>query len=214
MKKILLLACTIISFATITQAQIKKGSVLLGGSFGFSKNEYEADANEGKTKSFLAYPSAGVAIKDNWIIGLSGGLSGTRYKPEVSGNTYKSNGFSSGLFVRRYMSLSKSFYLYGNAGISYNKSESEERHISDYTRNIAVQGVSFSVTPGITYAVNNHFHLEAALNNLLNLSYNKNIEERVSSGDKYKTESKTFDYGTNFSNAAPLTIGFRFVLGK
>lgn len=214
MKKTLLLACTIILLSIISHAQIKKGTVLLGGSVGFSKNENGNDGNENKSKTFSVFPSVGLAIKDNWVIGLSGGYSGTNYEPATPTSEYESDGYSSGIFIRHYKPLGKNFYLYGNAGINYNKSKSRESQIPNYHRTTVTNGVSLAITPGLTYAVSKHFHLEASLNNLLSLSYNKSSEERYSSGSIYNSKSKSFDYGTNFSAAAPLTIGFRFVLGK
>jgi hypothetical protein len=71
MKKTLLLACTIISFAIISHAQIKKGSILLGGSLGISRNSEETNSVESQTRNTYFSPTVGVAIKDNWVAGIT-----------------------------------------------------------------------------------------------------------------------------------------------
>jgi hypothetical protein len=121
---------------------------------------------------------------------------------------------SGGLFVRRYSPLSKSFYLYGDGAIRYNTHSNNQISGTDYETNYSSKGVGIYITPGLAYAVNKRLHLEASLNNLLSLSYSKNKTTNFTLSGHTTTEGKSFDFGTNFSNTIPLSIGFRFVLGK
>jgi hypothetical protein len=214
MKKTLLLACTFISFATISQAQITKGSALLGGSVGISRNSEETNSVESQTRNTYFSPTVGVAIKDNWVVGITTSFS--RYESRPSSITYnhKMKYSSGGLFVRRYSSLGKSFYLYGDGAIRYNTHSNNQISGTDYETNYSSKGVGIYITPGLAYAVNKRLHLEASLNNLLSLSYSKNKTTNFTLSGHTTTEGKSFDFGTNFSNTIPLSIGFRFVLGK
>lgn len=214
MKKHLFLACTILSFATISQAQIKKGSVLLGGSLGYSKQHSENGTNENEFKAVNFTPTVGIAFKDNWIAGVSGGLSWSTSKSNSLTPRSEVDGYSAGVFVRRYAPLGKNFYLYGNAGFNYSKLNREEVLNTDQSRDIVSKGVSLAITPGLAYAISKRFHLEAYLNNLLSLNYQTTKTENLFLGGKTTTEDKSFDFGTNFSTSAPLSIGFRFILGK
>jgi hypothetical protein len=74
--------------------------------------------------------------------------------------------------------------------------------------------VGVNLYPGVTYVVGRRFHLEAGLNNLLSLQYTSSKNENTSSGQTSVNKSSGIDFSTNLSTAAPLTVGFRFVLGK
>ena len=222
MKKALLLACVFISFATISQAQITKGSVLLGGSIGLS-NGKNTGTYSGKENNIYFNPTVGIAIKENWIIGISGGFSNYKgdlglYTPERDGESY-----SGGLFARRYSALGKNFYLYGNGSINYNKVDQSETSSTNNSANYYAnfyhsKGVTLSIAPGIAYAINKWFHLEASLSNLLTVGYSTsdrmNISQSGGVTSSNFTKSKNFDVGTNFNPTSSLYIGFRFVLGK
>ena len=214
MKKALLLACAFISIASISQAQIKKGSVLLGGGINFYKNESESSSSESKYNSFGLNPSVGLAIKDNWVVGINGGYSKSKLKPNTPLFKDETNSYSAGAFVRRYHGLGKSFYPFGNAAINYGKSEREEVPGTDYRKITSTRSISLGLAPGIAYAVGKRFHLEAYLNDLFALNYSKNEAESISFGNSNKTEDKSLYLAANFNTSNPLSIGFRFVLGK
>jgi hypothetical protein len=112
-------------------------------------------------------PVAGIAVKDNIVLGISllyeHGESKGGVNPIISGGSY-----GAGAFMRRYLPLSKSFYLLGQTGLNYLHSEfdlfSNSPNINQSIRSWAL---SANVFPGISYAVNKKFHLEIAINDLL-----------------------------------------------
>lgn len=216
MKKTLLLACTFISFATISQAQITKGSILLGGSIGLSAGKTDASINEdSKTNSLNFSPTIGVAVKENWIVGINTSFSNYKADPTVSYPIKrKDESFSGGVFARRYSTIGKNFYLYGNGSLNYQKTSQSQISSTDYANHFTSKGVSLSIAPGIAYAINKRFHLEMSMNDLLSVGYIKTESEDVTLGGRKITESKSFGFETNLNPASSLYVGFRFVLGK
>jgi outer membrane autotransporter protein len=213
MKRYLLIACMLISLATISHAQIKKGAVLLGGSIGVYNNTTTTEATESEINSIILHPSIGVAIRDNWVVGLQAGLSRNWMKKE-NVQQHKSNFFSTGLYVRNYLSLGKSFYLYGQSDLSFLQSKYNLTISTDETRRSDMKGVSFTLTPGLTYAVNKRFHLEAFLNQLIAMNYTNTEMEHTTLAERKYEEQKSFAFQSNFSSTNPLSIGFRFLLAK
>ncbi|ANE52217.1 autotransporter outer membrane beta-barrel domain-containing protein [Flavisolibacter tropicus] len=214
MKKTLLLACTFISFATISQAQITKGAILLGGGASYIKQQSKAGTNESDYNSFHITPAIGVAINEKWVIGASAGYSKSMSKPSTPMQKDESNGFSAGLFSRRYTSLGKNFLLFGNGGMQYSRSKREQTFNTNQSRNSISKTITASVAPGIAYAISKRFHLEAYLNDLVNLSYNNEEIEDLTFGLKSTSANKNIGLATNFNPSSSLYIGFRILLGK
>src|SRR5687767_4852931 len=74
MKKVLLLTIISISLTSISNAQISKSSVLLGGGVNVNHNKYE-NTTISKDKTHENYttinPVVGIAVKENLILGVS-----------------------------------------------------------------------------------------------------------------------------------------------
>lgn len=212
MKKRTLLALFIAFFSLALNAQITKGSVLLGGGISGGKGTSESNNRKTVTTSFSVNPAVGLAIQANAVVGLR--LSYDKSKSELDDGTAEnkqvSNHFGAGFFYRRYMNLSQKFYLFGEGAVYYNQGKQETRNPwqhSDY--NTSSVGVNFY--PGVAYAVSRKMHLEVGLNNLLDISYNQSETKSLSGSE---TKSSGLSFSTNISTSAPLTVGFRFVLGK
>ncbi|HEV7333432.1 MAG TPA: outer membrane beta-barrel protein [Flavisolibacter sp.] len=216
MKKSLLiaLACSFL-FSLTVSAQITKGSVLLGGGISGGKGKSEGNNGEGKSSGFSVYPAFGVAVKDNVVIGLrlSYANSSSEYSDPNNQNSQDNENYGAGIFYRRYLSLSQKFFLFGEGAVYYNRGKQESSQLtSKSTQTSNSFGVNFY--PGIAYAVSKKIHLEVGLNNLLDLSYNTSKSEYVSGSSSLSSEARNFGFATNVSASAPLTVGFRFVLGK
>ncbi|MCW3075247.1 MAG: hypothetical protein JWP69_2316 [Flaviaesturariibacter sp.] len=211
MKKLLLVAVAAVSASLASNAQINKGTVLLGGSIGASTSEAEQGIFNQKERSFSLSPTVGYTIRTNTVLGI--GFSYGHGKSSFSGDNTSSNHFGGHLFLRRYKSLSKSFYLYGEAGLGYRESESEQFHTTT-DKSIGEQKNFFiNLTPGVAYAVNKRIHLEASINSIASVGY--------SSGRRYNTSApgniskyKNVAFQTNLSSSNPLTLGIRLILGK
>ena len=215
MKKFTFLSILIILFSTTSvYSQIKKGSILLGGGFNISHSE-ENQGSESKTYSYIISPSLGFATKDNQIIG--GNLSYSHSGNNISGNPNSgviSNNYSVGAFYRRYFPFAKNFYVFGegNVNFGFGKSEQGDPMTNEFILRSYYGGLN--VYPGVTYEVGKRFHLEAALSNLFNVFYGRNEMETITPTQTTKSTSKNLGISSSLSRQNPITIGFRFVLGK
>ena len=202
-------------FSFITSAQIKKGSVLLGGGISGGTGKSENNSTESKTSSFSIYPAIGIAVKENTVVGLRLGY--YRYKSEQTdvNNTYtqKQANYNAALFYRRYLTLSSKFFLFGEGAAYYNRGKQNNIY-SSYTSTQKNKTVGVNLYPGVAYAATRHIHLEVGLNSLADISYTSGKTENTSSGITTSSRSSGFNFSTNVSSSAPLTVGFRIVLGK
>lgn len=213
MKKLTFLFSVLV-FTGIAKAQIAKGSVLLGGSIGASKYKTEEGSMEQKQRYLVISPSAGIAVKDNLVAGLRLFYGHGENKYNNTFPKQESDAYGIGLFLRRYLTLGKNFYLYGEADAGYSRNKSDEHSGTDSRRIMKTSAVGLDLTPGVAYAVSKGFHLEATINSLASLTYSKSKTENISIAGSSKSETTGVSFGTNFSVTAPLSIGFRFVLAK
>lgn len=214
MKKTVPLLLTSMLFATVVSAQIKKGSVLLGGSLGSSHYQYENSNNtEGENKGLSLYPSIGMFVKDHLALGVNTGFG--RAVSKDNNNDQKSTSYSLGVYTRRYLTLGKGFYLFGEANAGYYRS-TQKRTTPQTPYAVSEQhsytGIGFY--PGVVYAVNRFFQLEASLNGLAGLDYSTSKVTTTSNGVNSYSKNSGVSFNTNASNSNPLSVGFRFVFGK
>jgi hypothetical protein len=194
-------------------AQITKGSILLGGNLSFGTSTTKNSSFETDNNIFSINPAIGVAIKENSVLGISFNYFMYTQNNTLS-NAYKedANSYGGGLFYRQYKSLSSKFYLFGDAGANYYTTKMT-RESPGLIQNYKSNSVNLSLYPGITYAVSKRFHLEAALNNLLNINYSS--AKTTTMGSAPRTESTNgFSFMTNISSGVPLSLGFRFIIPK
>src|SRR6476469_1944242 len=128
MKKITRLTIASVCLFTLhSSAQITKGSVLLGGGISGSHNKSDNSPLVTNYSSFSFSPAVGLAIKENTVVGIR--LSFYHSKSEQKGGSYNNlqeqNGNSEGLFYRRYLSLGKKFYLFGEGTAFYTHSSTK-----------------------------------------------------------------------------------------
>lgn len=209
MKKALLLAVTALAVVLSANTQITKGSILLGGSVGYITTTNEFLNTESSSNSVFLSPQFGYTISDNNVIGLRLIYNSNNNQHQNYPET-ESSGFSAGLFYRRYISLSNKFFLFGEGGADYGVNNYDNGSGNEFEG----KTIGLNLFPGISYSVGKRFHLEAVLNDLFRINYStgKNIDNTGTSPVESKT--KAFSIGTNISSQMPLTIGFRFVLGK
>lgn len=212
-KIVLFFACGI-AMASGAHAQIKKGSVLLGGSVGISTDKKDYEDSDYKTKNniYTISPAVGWAIKDNLIFGAD-----VQYAfREQKENSYetKSQSIGAGVFLRRYWEVLNRFYIFGQGRFGGNYFKEE------YPMGLGLferKGFSLNVgiTPGISYAVSKKVHLESAFMNLLSASftqYKGELKSGAPARDNYK--GNTFSFNGNLDNPATLTLGVRVLLAK
>lgn len=188
---------------------------MLGGGISGGVGTSEGNNQEGKSSGFSIYPAIGIAIQNNTVMGLRLSYNRSKNEHEEGANQSRQdvNGFGAGVFYRRYMNLSQKFYLFGEGSLNYNRSKQATKNAwQNSTQKISNVGLSFY--PGVAYAVSRKMHLEVGLNNLLDISYSRSETESNLSSPPTLSKSSGIHFSTNVSTSAPLTVGFRFVLGK
>lgn len=218
---LLLFTAIVCSTTNYLQAQISKGTGLLGGSINFSSNKNENYSTEyrNKNSSFSITPSYGHFIKQNLAFGgeLSYGTNRTSNKsfndPEQK---QKSNAYGLGVFLRQYKNLGSSgFYLFlhSRAGVDLLRSKTE--YTSGYSRtDTKGYDIRLNLSPGISYAVSPRFHIETGLNNLLYAGYSSSKSSQTSGGTTYKSKGSGFNAGASVGGGLEWTVGFRILLLK
>jgi hypothetical protein len=220
MRKIVLTICSVSLLNFFGAAQITKGSTLLGGSvtFGNSKTDPVNGATYTKQINSSVGLSAGVAIKENLVAGgsLSYGHAKLQFVDpgDVTQTANKSNSYGAGTFLRRYITLGKNFYLFGQAGLNFGISKGEQP--AGVNEKIESKGwnISLNAAPGISYALTKKFQLELGFNDLVSLYYNKSSSESPGNGVPVTSKNRSYGLSSSLGTSAPLSIGFRLLFLK
>ncbi len=216
MKQILLLSALIFSFNLTTSSQIKKSSLLLGGQISYSdiKTEYKTAQPDQKNKYADFNISAGTALKENVVLGLSLGFGHTNLDYSYNGVSYinsKSDRYSFTVFYRQYKKLAKDFYFFGELGAGYIGSNQTDTDIpsnikTKYTRS----GVQLYLTPGISYRIYKKLQVELLIPQIGGINYS--VLNTKSPVIDSKEDHFGFNTNLNSSFLSNLALGFRFVL--
>ena len=213
MKKVLPLLILLFLSVIVSNAQLNKGSKLIGGSVGYEKSTMTISNTEYDNHSFQIHPALGIATSNKDVFGIKLSFIVADYDSNIPGSN-ESNGYGGGFFYRRYHALSNRFNLFGEAGLNYIKSESKFesatiRHESN------ANSFTLNFQPGVSFSLTRNLHLEALLNNLFSISFSNTTKERVENGTALPDEkTKQFFVGSSLSNYSPFSIGIRWFAGK
>lgn len=214
--KSILLPCAIL-LSILVNAQIRKGTVLLGGTI--SSNTYKVESSNStitsKQSNILISPSIGVATKENVIWGMNAyyGTDKNNNSQQPEYTTYTSYG--AGIFTRRYVPLGKEFYVFGQAGLDYNHSEQNYPYYASQVENHTNSwGISLNASPGIAYGISKRIQLELGLPNMLHIGYSKGENVYISPTTQSSSTTKGVSVGMNLNPSTALAVGFRILLAK
>lgn len=205
--------------SVVLNAQISKGSLFIGGDLNISGSRYKAGDSPQTTSTNHQYgvsPVLGWAVKENLIVGgrLLVSISRTSYEPQSTESNAHS--FGGGVFVRKYLPLGKSFYLFGDAGLIGQYNYMEQINVQQPAFYSEQKGFSIAATlyPGVAYQVKKSLFLEASLNNLVSLNYgHSNLEQHAGSSSSNAT-TDTYHFSSSLGNNIPLQIGVRWIIPK
>ena len=219
MKKFVAFTLILSACCIFTHAQIKKDAVLLGGQVSVYSSKPSGNSASPKTNNnniFLNL-SVGKAIKENTVIGLYGGYGQGKNENIYSisaSNISTSTTTSAGIFYRKYKSLGKNFYFFGelNAGYRGYKQEYENRVIGAITTSADTEnGVELGLTPGISYRLFKKLQLEVLMPSFAGLRYatTKNSGSNITT-----TKGSLFQLSSNLNSGLlnNMALGFKFVL--
>ena len=214
MEKLFVLILLLIQ-ASITSAQIGKGTWLMGGNTGFSvqKTDDNLSAGGSRSKEFIFAPTVGRAVRQNFILGI-GANYGRTWSPNEDDQTKAyAHGFGAFLFVRKYAILGKGFFLFAEPSLYYFEREQRLSGMQ-IVRNSDVWNTGLTVYPGVAYAANKWLHLELSMNQLVGINYQgiKSFSQSPGIAAQW-SEDDSWSVGVNANNSA-FTIGARIVLAK
>jgi hypothetical protein len=212
MKAILLTIAAFLSLVISTNAQISKGSVLLGGSLSLESSK---TTNVGilpetsEYNSFSFSPSIGKAIAENKIVGV--GLYYGHGGNENSGQSkVVRNDYGGFVYYRKYLTLGKGFFLFGQSTFSADAGKEKYSYDQTPTQDVRFFSLSFSLSPSVSYAVNKKLHLEAGLNQLVGVNY-QHRKVKTLAQSPFSSTTNSFGLYSNISSTTPLTVGVRFL---
>ncbi|MGN6438736.1 MAG: hypothetical protein ACTHMM_19490 [Agriterribacter sp.] len=209
-------ACTI---TNQLNAQIAKGTDLLGGSVSFSSNKSStyADDYQNQSSSFYVSPAYGKFVKQNLVLGAElsyGNQHTTNTSPGNPERKEKDNYYGVGVFLRQYKNLGSSgffLFLQSRLGGTLSRGTSEYSNGYDKTESKGYS-VNLNLSPGIAYAITPRFHFETGLNNLLYAGYQNTRYKATGSTQSYDSKSNSFNAGASVGSGLQWTIGFRILL--
>ncbi len=214
MKKSLPLIFIAFTLAGTASAQITKGSVFLGGDVGgYTQKTKSEDVVTNKSGGIYIMPVLGKAIRENLVFGINAGLNITDSEAPPNNGAMKSEGYSAGVFLRKYKNIGTSgFYIFiqGGLGANHQLQKNTGTYVSyDKTKRTTI---GLTAYPGISYAIGKKFHLESGFNNLLMINYQHEKRETGTPVTTYKTNG--FGISSSLSNSSALYLGFRVLIGK
>jgi hypothetical protein len=217
-QKFLLVLICIFSLVASTQAQINKGSVWLGGNIGYSETKTKFESFTGAdVKSISFKPAAGKAIKENLIAGVTFTYTKTTTINDGPANYYRKQtekNIGGGVFLRKYVPVVSRLYIFGEAAAAYKnlKSTLSDPNAPNNKTNTKGWDAAISLTPGVSYAINNKLQLETGFNSLFSTVYGKS--KTTSANPDLRGTSKVFATGINLENESTFYIGFRFLINS
>ena len=155
----LLVVCIFISSALAAQ---QKGNILIGGAIGFTKDNQDDGVNHYSQTTFTLRPSIGKFYQNNRMAGISMSYNVSKFEDSVS-----SRSIGLGVFLRQYLPLGKSFFLFAEEGINGYARKYNYAYSFPVQYEVKERSASFNFYPGLAYAVNTRFHLELAFPNCL-----------------------------------------------
>lgn len=166
MKKLIMLLGGVMLLSFSASAQTEKGTVLLGLSGG--NLSYARNSNN-KTSSFSAavYPTAGLFLANNFLVGTRLNLGYSHYKTTQTPYTQKSSsvGYGLGTFARYYVPSSSKHRFFAEAGVDYSRfnsrSKTEQEGLPDQEFTQKRKGFAFHGALGYNYFFTPNVALEA-----------------------------------------------------
>lgn len=220
--KILLLFAIFIWAVPESNAQINTGRYLTGGGFNMHNAKYSEPYPAPKVESLNTNIQFGKVIRENTIAGLilSYGYSNYYYSTDAPDSNFsKSNQYNAGVFYRKYKSLLRGFYFFGEADAAYfhRKNKQYFQSVGQGSRSVT-NGVLASFNPGISYAVWKRMQIELLIPDIIMLSYShvKTDYNTTTPPSAPNKKGNIFSVNTNLNSnlLSSFAIGFKFLLGK
>src|ERR1700742_2487147 len=142
----------------LSQAQIGKGTILLGGSLsvGSSSDNQSANGVAGAkitSSSVGLSPSIGLAVQNNLVLGLHL-IYDHQDESQDTVSSSKANDYGLGVFLRRYKYLGDRFYFFGESDLNFIYEHSRNGQPGDlYSSETKTSLFSLGFAPGVAYSL-------------------------------------------------------------
>ena len=217
MKRILTILALTVFVQSFSQAQMKQGSVLIGGDINFYSQKTDGAIPETtlpKNSGFSFSPSAALALHDNFYAGVSlnyGHSSTDDFINGIGTSNQKTDQFGGAVFLREYKPLGSRFYFFVEEDLGAGGSKTTTNNISTPGTPQTVNktfALYVSVYPGVAYSVTAHFQLETGLQNCFSANYGRTTYD---GGGKQDIFNVATAFNQPFDN---LYLGARFLFGQ
>lgn len=203
-------------FTTTIQAQIKRGSLLLGGDLSIYSSKTNSGSNTNIANYLSIAPSIGKAVKDNTFWGgqLNIGF-GKNYPGYIPTEDYRRHSYGAGVFYRKYKMLANKLYLFLQGNLGANFSKVEFKSSVDYYYDQKNLVVTANLYPGISYQITEKLFLEAGFRDIASVAYSNDRQDGYNFGNIINTRTNSFYFSSSINNFnSSLTFGFRLLLNK
>ncbi|WP_264552422.1 porin family protein [Flavobacterium sp. N2038] len=192
MKKMLVM----VALAVVSFANAQKGTILVGGSIGYTSNTRTLGNNEVKNNDFSFSPKVGYQFHENWTVGGEASFGSEKVKQGT--NEERFNTTKLGAFLRYTMPLNQTFAFFAELGTGF-QSEKNKTYAGPITTTAKGDGMYIGVTPALFIDMKKGFGLNF---NIGGLGYNTISYEN--NGPEYKN----FDF--NFGKAFNIGVSKNF----
>jgi len=209
---------------TLVYAQFDKGQKVLGGSIGFSSNNYKDPANNfynSDNSSFIFSPSVGWFNKTNQLSGIGLNYGYSSYKTINSSGSFtevtKNHSIGAEFFSQRFISLAQNLFFTINSSFGGNYSFGTKKSTTnnvDYKDETRGYNIGAEIAPGLSYKLTKRLLFDSYLNNFISINYNY-LRQKLSSGNTGLVQ-KNFSVSSSLSNTSigNVGLGFRWLLSK
>jgi len=197
------------SFGAHAQTALKAGTILLGGSVGYSRTSQEAPTYYNAPNGYLIYtkvtdtnsqftvsPSIGIFVADNLAVGINGTYqvshNNTNYSAFYTPSEYKTRLLQVGPFVQYYQMLTEHFGFTGTLGAGYQYSSNPYGYRN--STGSSAKGAYAGLTPGVVFFPIPKLSIGAAIGGI-RYSYLVNNNDDGNGLDDYKSTSFGADFG-------------------
>jgi hypothetical protein len=222
-----------ILFVLNTNAQIKKGKVLVGGQISAGSSKTSIVSQPFPSPLPAPFPSTqtisnkvatigisvGKAIKENKVVGFNFTTFSLNEKQAITSfdtTSRKTNQYEVGVFYRQYKKLAKdlNFYVQLDAAAIFGKEKITYNSFYPYNLTVEQSGGRLFFSPGVSYAILKKLQLEISMPNLVSIAFLHSSQTSENPNIRTATNDQ-FSFNTSLSNNAGLGnlgVGFRLIL--
>ncbi|MEQ9262242.1 MAG: outer membrane beta-barrel protein [Owenweeksia sp.] len=214
MKKITLLLAGVL-FSALTIAQPLSNHLYLGGSIGFTSDKTTISQGNTsvelpKTTTYNLSPAIGYTLRDNILLGVRMGISGSKTEDIDNGSgdkfTTRSNTAGAEIFGRYYFPLSERFFFYPDLGIGFYSTKSEFESNGVTLEGDPSNTFRMGVTPGFAFYPTTHWGIELSAGFI---GFSTTSSTNDGADPDIETTSGNFDF---LLNMASVNIGISYLL--